>query len=179
MRAAAAVRHAYIITNNANHSYCQILGMRHQVDGCNENTIIRVYIVTRATLNNIQSKITKNSSTKQTKLHSNQSLPPRKHHQRKRLRLGGQHPLFAPRKGIHDGPEDTHAINMFNDGIANAQRLVGIVSTKRFRERDDRSQGHRCQSGRSGAIAESRSALDVIGDEVVRVLSRFVLSVIS
>ena len=54
-----AVRHAYIITNNANHSYCQILGMRHQVDGCNENTIIRVYIVTSATLNNIQSKITK------------------------------------------------------------------------------------------------------------------------
>ena len=36
-----AVRHAYIITNiitnNANHSYCQILGMRHQVDGCNED----------------------------------------------------------------------------------------------------------------------------------------------
>ena len=25
-----AVRHAYIITNNANHSYRQILGMRHQ-----------------------------------------------------------------------------------------------------------------------------------------------------
>ena len=32
-----AIRHAYIITNNANHSYCQILGMRHQVDGCNKD----------------------------------------------------------------------------------------------------------------------------------------------
>ena len=128
--------------------------------------------MTSATLNNIQSKITKNSSTKQTKLHSNQSFPPRKHHQRKRLRLGRQHPLFAPRKGIHDGPEDTHAIDIFDDGIADAQRLVGIVSTKRFREGNDRSQGDRCQSGRSGAIAESGSALDVIGDEVVRVLSK-------
>ena len=133
--------------------------------------------MTSATLNNIQSKITKNSSTKQTKLHSNQSLPPRKHHQRKRLRLGRQHPLFAPRKGIHDGPEDTHAIDIFNDGIADAQRLVGIVSTKRFGEGNDRSQGDRCQSGRSGAIAESGSALDVVGDEVVRVLSKIVLSV--
>ena len=111
-----------------------------------------------------------------TKLQSNQGLPPRKHHQRKRLRLSGQDPLGSPRKGIHDGPEDTHAINMFNDSIANAQRLEGIVNTKRFRERNDRSQGDRCQSGRSGAIAESWPALDVVGDEVVRVLSRFVLS---
>ena len=66
---------------------------------------------------------------------------------------------------------------MFNDGITNAQRLEGIVNTKRFRERNDRSQGDRCQSGRSGAIAESWPALDVIGDEVVRVLSKIVLSV--
>ena len=111
------------------------------------------------------------------KLQSNQGLPSRKHHQRKRLRLSGQDPLGSPRKGIHDGPEDTHAINMFNDRIANAQRLEGIVNTKRFREGNDRSQGDRCQSGRSGAIPESWPALDVVRDEVVRVLSRFVLSV--